>query len=584
MKRLLALFVMTMLLVGLLSAPVVAAPDPGLTALARYFPDTTPAFVVLRTSEAQIDTLDALFQRFSEQIPEMAESGLGLRELLDLAALTSVESNFQTGIRPWLGDSIAAGVLSIEGLTDMENPDPDDIPFVIAVSITDREAAQPFVDNLVERILPADDFELRSEGNFTLYVPQVTENYLLLGDDVLMLGNRAGITTVTDGIDSNLSDNSQFNNTIALLPADDYTLAVYIDTESITGAMLSAAASELPPAFFEFFDPALLGAYPSVAMGLIVLENRAITLDIAEAAGDLSGVMEAGLPYFKPLPPVDPGFAAHIPADALFSLHGSDLKAVTALVGQLVRQSIEQVANLAALGEGFGGGDLPFDLSQFRGDIDETLAEANEQFTTMTGLDIQDDILGWMTGDYAIFFSLNLSALANNGLPVEIGVVIAATDPAAARNVVDSLTTLAEDQIPIPDVVSQEDVAGTTVTVLDLSELGPDAAPVEVLMGSNDAVFALGTRGAVQAIITPVNGGLAATPAYIDALNFVVENPTTIWYLNPDVLEPLLGMAAGGQDTRQAQTALKLISSLTLSGTTFEDGSSILRFVLALAE
>jgi hypothetical protein len=112
---------------------------------------------------------------------------------------------------------------------------------------------------------------------------------------------------------------------------------------------------------------------------------------------------------------------------------------------------------------------------------------------------------------------------------------------------------------------------------------------VEILVGSNDEVFVIGTRNAFTAAVEPANGGLAADPGFTAAQNHFLDSTALVFYFTPQPLESLADMlAVSGDDEMQEgagfiQILTALVDSGSITATYSEDGTRG-RFVLSLAE
>jgi hypothetical protein len=155
-----------------------------------------------------------------------------------------------------------------------------------------------------------------------------------------------------------------------------------------------------------------------------------------------------------------------------------------------------------------------------------------------------------MTGDFAAFVTVDNDAIqralqqgmegqpvAFETLPFGFGLVIEATDAAKAQTLAtalgEKLPKLAQDS---PEVtISQEEIGGVAVTVLSspLDVFSDTKVPLDVVIGANEAVFVIATRDAATAIFTDVpSGGLTNVPIFIEAQNYLLDSPTSLWYMD----------------------------------------------------
>jgi hypothetical protein len=210
-------------------------------------------------------------------------------------------------------------------------------------------------------------------------------------------------------------------------------------------------------------------------------------------------------------------------------------------------------------------------------DLDRVLAFINLGFSGVTGLNLENDVLAWMDGNFALF----LRILAAPRLVPDFGFLVETTDLEAARRVFTSLND-ALDQYGVE--YREEEINGVSVTVL------PDIAPeIDIVFGVSETAFVVGTREGVTDSLGAAGGGLAADPTFIAAQAYFVENPTILLYLNPAGLSLVVSNLAefgSEQDRRDAQdlrVLLALLESASISSAV-GDGFTVMRVVLTLAE
>jgi hypothetical protein len=224
-------------------------------------------------------------------------------------------------------------------------------------------------------------------------------------------------------------------------------------------------------------------------------------------------------------------------------------------------------------------------------------------FTQFTGLDLREDVISWMTGNYAMFIQLNpeLNTSSAFGVfatfPVDFGLAVEATDPAKAAATVEGLTKGIEQAVTMfggssdetEVVITNETIVGTSTTVITITAEGAPW-PIELLMGANGEVFALGTRNAVQAIFAR-DGGLPSNAAYQNAQTYVLADAYGLGYLGTEGLLPVADLIAAmnddEEDSAQVQAVrdvLNLIRSATISQSFNADGTARGRAVLTLSE
>lgn len=582
------LFVFTLMAILLLGVwPTLATPIDELNDLARYLPADTPIFISSRIDEAYFETLDGLIARVAAVAPPGSIPPVSIGQWLDQALAEEMPGvTFSGDVRPWMGDTLVVGVLEIP--TDSSAPgrmlremDSDDAPMIFGVAITDRAAATSFI---TEAMTSNDtEFVQTDEADYTTIADPDGDGIIVIRDDVILVSNQPE-TIASGGVpDGSLQGNADFTDSFSRLPASDYNLGIYIDL----GAFIQQAIEQDEEAaeMMSSMGP-LFNALGPTAIGGTILEDVSLTLDIAQII-DPAIYEELGVPAALELSPVDPAFAAHVPGGAPLAILGTGIS--TQFESAMAGFNL-QAEMLGSEGE----------------EVDEMFQQGLATFTQFTGLDLQEDVISWMTGNYALFVMLNpeLNTTSAFGVfqtfPVDFGIAIEATDPVKAAETVEGLTAGIEKALAlIPSSedeeveieITTETIVGTSTTVITAT--APDAPwPIELLLGANGEVFALGTRNAVTAIFAR-DGGLPANTAYARAQDFVLENNISLAYLGPEGLLPLADLitAFDNSESDQAEATaqsmrdgLGLISSATISQSLDSDGTARSRLVLTLSE
>lgn len=586
-KIILPLVLLTVLALSVV--PALATPTAQLNDLARYFPADTPVFIASSIDTAYFETLDGLLARVAEIAPPGAIPITSISDALDMALADGLPGKtFSGDIRPWLGDTLAIGVLDIpmdeplssRGALRRLNPGNGDAPFIMALAINDRAAATNFITSaMAANNSPAKQTE--GDGFTLLEDPSDDETALVIRDDVILLSNQRD-RLVKGGLpDGSLQGNPAFADAFNNLPETDYNLTIYADVSPFIDEALASdpEAAATMGALMPLFN-----SIGPVTMGGTILDNTSLILDGAMTF-DPATYAEVGLPSIFTLAPFDPGFAAHVPANAPLAIFGTSLN----LQFENMLASFNMQAD--ALGEEVE-------------DMQEGLEQAQGAFTEFTGLDLQEDVFGWMTGNYALFIALNPELNTSSAfgvfatVPADFGFAVEATDPVKAAALVEGLTQGLERSIAAfggsddetEIAVTQETIVGASTTVITIKAEGAPW-PIELLMGANGEVFALGTRNAVQAIFAR-DGGLPANAAYQQAGNYLLANAYSVTYLGTEGLLPLADlMEAFGEDNNQmlmmagvARDVLGLINSMSTSSSVDADGTTRGRFVLSLSE
>lgn len=614
-NRLLAFLVISLLILS--SLPALALPVDDLNTLAHYLPADTPVFISIRADDDFIQTADGLIERLNALMPPNSDPTPTISKLLN-SGLRDLDANltFNNAVRPWLGETAAVAVLSFDLLMDDTSSNDDEAPMVLAAQITDREAVLDFFMARLEH--SNEDFIRTDEDTYTLLGPsRQTDNMvvgLLVTDDAIFLSNQIDAILVEGTDAARLSNNSAFTAALNRLPADDYNVTLYYDTSAVFTALAASDpdATEYMAAFGSLFS----SIEPS-AVGFTILDETALVFDIAQSISDPAALADAGLSMTAtPLrqnfnllllavsladgglsmtatAPVDLSFGRYILGDVPFYMQATDLNATVTQGLQNLDVSLQAQAEMME-----EAGATPDQVAQI-------VAQIEQGFTAITGLDLYDDVLNWMTGNYALLLGvddglMNVVSGTADEMPLHFAFLVEITDVEAAQSTVTGLTRAFNQAAALITLsasssststnnptaeLSEAQIGGTTVSVLTITL--PDVPfPIEILLGANDSVFALGTREAVTTALTG-DGGLNANARYTSAQAYLLSDASSIGWFNPEGLTPLLelaGMFTSPDEVAPAEAILDAIHSVTTSTSLSEGGISLSRTVLTLSE
>jgi hypothetical protein len=234
---------------------------------------------------------------------------------------------------------------------------------------------------------------------------------------------------------------------------------------------------------------------------------------------------------------------------------------------------------------------MPDDGEDINQEIEEGLAQLEFAVRSVTGLDLQDDILSWMTGNYALTlgFSPALEDLPPSGIPsafpVEFGILIEATDPTAAQAVVDGIAQALTLSSNGEFTLTEETIGDVTAQVITIPADGLPF-PVEIVFGASNQVFAIGTPRMAEAAFNP-GDGLAADPSYVEMQSFALDAPTALYYAAGEGLTPLVNAlamsnAVNSGDKDAIMSLFRLLNSGSISTMSLDNGSVLYRFVITL--
>jgi hypothetical protein len=577
MRRILMLLCCATLLLAL-AVPAVATPVSELTALARFFPDKTVIFASIRTDDEFFSTIDSLVTIVREYVSGVP--AWTVEQALDEAVSDLLGTNdvtFNDTIRPWLGDTAAIGFPSSQELFDDDTYDDIEASWMFAADITDREAAEAFFEDLI----PAEaDLSVERIPDYTLFTDDDGTGAIYFGNEVLLITNDTALLP-QDTIRSVLSESEDFNNSLNDLPETDYDAITYINLQEFFSRL---PLSEMDDDEAEIFA-ALASFYQSIGSqvwGATVLDGRSMTLDIVQQIADPAAYEAAlGMPLPTEYMPVNFDFARFIPAGTPFVAMSTNLH--QAYENMLL--SLNTMANMQT-------DLLPEGAPSPSEEIEQGLAQLEFAIRSATGLDLEDDILSWMTGNYAftLGFSPEIAEIQSiedtlSEFPIDFGLLVEVTDPAAAQAVVDGMAQALGTFSGSDFTLTEEEIGDVTAQVITIPPSG-SPFPIEIIFGASDEVFAIATPRVAEAAFNP-SEGLTSDPAYMEMQEFVLDEPMSVFYLAGEGLTPLVNLlvitdSVNAWDKDAITDVFRLLSSSSISTVIQEDGTTIIRMVLTL--
>lgn len=602
-------------------AAVVRAAD--VPDIAAYAPPDSVAFVMFRTDDAFIDQIDELRRQIIRALPQgMMPEGISLRTLIALG-FQAAGVNFESDVRPWLGDQ---GALFVGGLAEYvgkPNVRTEDLPIAFVVAVKDRAAATNTIDEIIATAPGAKDMLKKAdEGINTVYRPARSgvDGALAINDNALIIGTEAGIDAAL-ATRAKLFEQAEFKDTLALLPEKSYNLLAYFNMPEIFRSLLlpNAMGDVTTFAGDQKVTEAVFSAIGPIAMGATILDDRTLTLDSAQKVGDFSKLEALGVTMPK-LTAIDPAFAAMLPSNAAAVIHGTNL---TGIIDN-------SIANLKAFAKLQGADQEAM--------IEKQIAQFEAELLKNTGINLRDDVLSWLTGDFALVSGYQTPAVGAATIftapfytpgttlaqPFDIGLVFEATDATKAAALSAKLEALLAMAVKNSKeaTLTSETVGGTKVTLLSVTQpldTNSPAISFEVMIAANDKVFMIGTRRVVENILTGFPG-LDTGATYLAAAKYLLPNPYAVFYLSGDgfnLIGDLVTLVAAGRQTavmlvprlaetptpgtptvdpkaemlkefETAQTLVRTITALfesaTISATQTEGGDTLSRAVITLAK
>jgi hypothetical protein len=376
-----------------------------------------------------------------------------------------------------------------------------------------------------------------SVSGFAVYTLPDEGEIVAINDDVLLLATSVDLI---DQESPRLTSVEAFNGAIDSLPENSYDFVLYLD---IIQSMLTNS-NITPNGLDTLYGYTGLETIPPSAFGVkLTNNNRTVLLDFSQQM-TFEGSGE-GLFSIK-LAPLDPSFLVNVPQDAAF---------------------VAQFANLPGLGTQF------LNVLRFADpSIDASIAQINRGLPALVGMSL-DEMVGWMTGDIAFYMSYNPPAPGAPSLMttplfpdqavelnLDFGLIVEATDPAAAQNVVNNLTRALNPLSGASGMtLTQEQIGGTTATVISLSN-PMLAQPFELVLAANERVFVFATRKGATAALTG-SGGFTNSVVYLESSGMLLDSPVVLVYYNPTFIT-LIGDASAGLSPAIGDVFNNIISEL----------------------
>jgi hypothetical protein len=571
LKRGLLGFILVCLL-ALTVSPAAAVPVSDLTALARFIPAEADIFASARIDDGYIGVWDGFARRLAALFPDDFPRTT-LTEQLDLLS-KPFGGDFQTVFRSWLGDTAAIAIIDYGLLLD-NNFRNDSDAILGAVAITNAAGAEAYFDELNQRDGET-AVKTRDENGILYEFSRGEIQSILIQDDVILFGNLSAAFNRM----ARLADSEGFADALTRLPETDYNILIYINYPGLSEAMLNsplfggAGADNVFELLFQTTGTA--------AFGFTILDGRSFTMDFT-LAYDPAAIAE----FYDLDPslliqrPFDPAFARFIPAGTPLVIFDNDLASgYQGALGQLASMTTVAIP----------GGSISAD------EVERALEQINFALRGATGLTL-DELLGWMSGDFALWLGLsdaaksapNIVALTESN-PIDFGLLVdASVDPdaaaAAARGLRRGFSTLAEvaSGVSTRFSVTDETIGGVEVAVLTITDRNLPF-PIQIMVGASADLLVLGTRGAVEAAFAP-GAGLDTDPAFQEALRYSLAGAQGLAYASGLGFLPLIDAleAELRSDADTVRAVLSLLSSSS-AATIYTDDSGLVRLVITVPE
>lgn len=356
---------------------------------------------------------------------------LGLADASDVeAGLADTGLDFEQDIMPWIG--LEGGI----GVVDRGRGEPG---IIAAVATRNRKASDRFlqdVQNIMERDGSSFDQETYRDVPITFEVRGADEGVsfttvnrmVVVASDLQAMENV--VDTWKDG-SASLARSDAYRQLMRQLPSNRVG-AIYLSpdllqsfSDGFSGGLLSLGADSLNN-----------GGSDAGAGLALSFQNQGVQLDVVQAM-DLSYTSQQALEWSQ-RDSFDSSITGALPGETLFAVTGEDL----AGGWQVLREGTPGVA---------------------ASDFDELM---NDLYAT-TGVDLEDDLLSWMAGAYAIAAVRDRNNLLDLGVPVSPVLVVEVSGRAqreADAAVGDLLHALADDAGLFEETTRFGDVEMQTAT------------------------------------------------------------------------------------------------------------------------
>lgn len=556
--------------------PPPAAPESGfdrLLRLARAVPANTPLYAVIRADGEYIAALDALLGRVLDAFApfELLPGRVAVSELLDQVTLLLLDVPFESGVRPWLGDTIAFGVQSLDVLYDNAWENDAYVSAGAFIAIRDRTQAQRALERRLNA-LGSDRYIPQRLGRALIYVPrdEFINTLFVIEDEWLAVTTRGYFDYLREQ-DARpaplLSSDARFMAALDRLPAPGYNGLVYVDLPQFVLAdgprRVQTRLERL--ALTRGIAPTLIGA--------TLLDGYTLTLDIVQPPGDVSLMGALGIRWDGAVA-VEPAFASLIPGNTIYALHGTNLSGayrfLTDNAGALLTVAAPEAFPDALAQVGEAALDIPAKLAT----------------AALLGLDFEADVLSALTGDYLLFVMDNPAFRLNTRPvlpPLDFGLALEMTDLSIAARVAERL----ERELPattralgVPARFTRYDRMGFTGFAMRYVDRQIDA---ELLVVYNADFFFVGTPGGLASMLRRDAPFLDDTTRHTlpeASLNLYMRNSNALRLMQ-------IALREGNVDaetTALLETLLRLLDRGIISLVRTVDGHGLLRMTLTLSD
>ena len=356
---------------------------------AKFLPDNTQIYFSLNfnPSNEQLRKLRDIFDRFREH-PNFQDQ---IDDLLDEAE-EETGIDVQEAVLPWLGPEVAVAVLDV--VDSAEGVGVGGTPLVVAFFGTrDSQLSQEFLNDWIEyqteqQALSFKEDEYRGFSTFTerdtLQHYAVTEDYIVFATDPDLLKETIDRIEDRDHAGS-LYESGRFQEARDAAPSARFSM-LYVDSESIWRDIRRLSSGQLSPELSDRIGDVV----PDWATLTTTLLDKGVKLEVSSAGSQEDTDGEATVHSLMA--------TRYLPADTLALVAFAVEPDLGALRQELREQRIDDLAPelYDILSFQFG---LTIDPGATLSDV---LDASLNRFREAVGLDLERDLLDWMTGEFSL--------------------------------------------------------------------------------------------------------------------------------------------------------------------------------------
>ncbi len=463
------------------AAPVAlqsAVPLGAKSTLAGSFADNTPIFISLNTDSTsdQSKSFGKTVEYFSN-IPDVKKA------LAQLEMLKVVGLDYETGIKPWLGNEVALSLTDFAGLQGLGNNKTalptGDLPILIGMLVSDRPKAEAFVTkttgllkSFAQATIQEDTYK---DVKLTTIKMGTTSLVIGLGKDKLFVGGN--LDTVKAAFDrsaaQSLASNANYTTIAAKLPSSNLSFA-YVDAQAAIKSLVNSPQFKQNGPNLQLPNADYIGS-----------------LGLTTAATDEGYRLDSYQVYI-------PGKTPPAVATQLGKAANS---------GKILSALPEATLFFANGQDAASGYDALINAMKTSGnaDFDKKLAEFEQQ----SGLNLKSDVVSLFSGEFTAFA---VPETANQAMPVSFGLVSQVGDKTATQAKLDKIAAAIEQQSKGQVKWQTKTVGSTTYRTATITQ-GQTTTSLNLGQGNGSAVpggsFAFLTVGdeATNGLLTAAGGG-----------------------------------------------------------------------------